>query len=114
MNTNTQSTPKPAQVGHTPGPWTYDGMWSLIMAGKYEIAAIHCARTIEDTRKRKRIDETQANARLIAAAPDLLNACKAICRELEYAFGGHSQMPEMEAKFYEQAQTAISRAEGRL
>lgn len=65
-----------AETKHTPGPWKYDGMWSLVMAGKYEIAAIHAARFAEDTKKRKRLDESQANARLIAAAPDLLEACK--------------------------------------
>lgn len=68
---------------HTPGPWQYDGMWSLIMAGKYEIAAIHAARFAEETSRRKRLDEVQANARLIAAAPELLEACKRALSAIE-------------------------------
>lgn len=44
---------------------------------------------------------------------ELLEACKAITRELEYAYGGHGQMPTMEAKFYEQAKSAIAKAEGK-
>jgi hypothetical protein len=45
---------------HTPGPWHYDTTWGLIKHGGAEIAALHSGNI--------------ANARLIAAAPDLLAA----------------------------------------
>jgi len=45
---------------HTPGPWTHDETWGLIMAGETEIAACHSG--------------IQANARLISAAPEMLEA----------------------------------------
>lgn len=52
---------------HTPGPWIYDETWALINAEHgSEIAAVHAARGTKG--------EPQANARLIAAAPDLLAA----------------------------------------
>ncbi len=45
---------------HTPGPWHYDNTWGLIKHGGAEIAALHSGNI--------------ANARLIAAAPDMLAA----------------------------------------
>lgn len=61
---------------HTEGPWHYDDTWGLIMAGKNEVAACHAGRA--GTR-----EETQANARLIAAAPELLVALKEVMTSLE-------------------------------
>jgi len=56
---------------HTPGPWKYDETWALIHAEHgSEIAAVHAARGTRG--------EAQANAHLIAAAPDLLAALEAI------------------------------------
>lgn len=45
---------------HTPAPWRYNKTYGLVMYGKLEIAALHSGNA--------------ANARLIAAAPDLLAA----------------------------------------
>ncbi len=58
---------------HTPGPWTLaEGrsgyqFWPLIQHGGKDIAV--CSR---------QVDETDANARLIAAAPDLYEALRAM------------------------------------
>jgi len=91
---------------HTPGPWAMDedkygeeidvyplkdgpppmGRWAEIC-------------TVKDYESQ---DEMRANARLIAAAPDLLEALKLACELLEY--GGF----DME-KFH----AAIAKAEGR-
>lgn len=58
---------------HTEGPWElsdigdyadFDGQSQIIIADDRRLAAIH----VSD-------DETKANARLIAAAPELLGAC---------------------------------------
>lgn len=45
---------------HTPGPWKHDETWGLIKHGKTEICALHSGNA--------------ANAKLISAAPDLLEA----------------------------------------
>jgi hypothetical protein len=48
---------------HTKGPWTYDETYGLIMAGEtIEVAACHAGRG----------GDAKANARLIAAAPEML------------------------------------------
>jgi hypothetical protein len=64
---------------HTPGPWKFDPVWSLIIGpegGEQQIAAIHGSQLVP-----KR--QAQANAALIAAATDLLAACQAVLRGLE-------------------------------
>jgi hypothetical protein len=43
---------------HTPAPWKHDPTWGIIKHGKSEICALHSGNI--------------ANARLISAAPDLL------------------------------------------
>lgn len=52
---------------HTKGPWHHDATWDLIKSNKKGIAALH--------------SENLADARLIAAAPDLLAACKLALEE---------------------------------
>ena len=48
-------------TAHTPGPWHYDSTWGLIVKhGGAEVAALHSGNA--------------ANARLIAAAPEMLAA----------------------------------------
>ncbi len=58
---------------HTKGPWkvTYDGNWT-VTGGDFTI----CHDNIDDHEKRQ--EESYANAKLIAAAPELLDACTAI------------------------------------
>lgn len=64
------------ETKHTPGPWhvgDLDKNYQRIVCGEHiEIATCwhHCVGSIER--------EMEANARLIAAAPDLLEACRYI------------------------------------
>ena len=63
-------------IKHTPGPWTVE--WpmdggALIMA---EDGHGHLGRVDVRYSKRNNLEEAEANARLIAAAPDLLEACR--------------------------------------
>lgn len=51
------------------------------------------------------VDEVEANARLIAAAPCLLEALKMV---LDCGF----RQPELSEEFYEKASAAVSKAEG--
>jgi hypothetical protein len=58
---------------HTPGPWKVDGITGLLVAvvqGQAEILASHGDPLLYGT--------CDADARLIAAAPDLLAACQEI------------------------------------
>lgn len=57
---------------HTPGPWRTDG-WTIIAGNAINIAYTRTAIA-------EREEEQQANARLIAAAPDLLAALLELLR----------------------------------
>ena len=91
---------------HTPGPWvvgiTIDGLgWPT-----YRL------RDMNDPHDKK---ECQANARLIAAAPDLLEACEALLDSEAYV--AEDWLPTMatEARFYEvleMSRTAIRKTKG--
>jgi hypothetical protein len=100
---------------HTPGPWTkaqnLNGPWWHISSnhtvggepckqGRQAIAAVHG----ESKRGAKAYAEMfEANARLIAAAPDLLEACKV-------AF--HQTCSVGRPKDWEQLRAAIAKATG--
>lgn len=65
---------------HTPGPWTYSRMKG--------VTAANCERVLVDgvslpTGNHPQQTEAEANARLFAAAPDLLDACTVGLRELQ-------------------------------
>src|SRR5262245_47424519 len=58
-----------AKTQATPGPWRFDPTWALVNGPKgEEIAAIHAA---QDGTRRVHPATAHANARLIAAAPEL-------------------------------------------
>lgn len=65
---------------HTPGPWKIDNTGVLTNSkGNRVFATVYVARpTVES----EYFDKWQANARLIAAAPDLLEALKAVYNRL--------------------------------
>ncbi len=85
--------------GHTLGPWVNDAAAVNaidIMAGGERIATIYAEEEIS------RADE--ANARLIAAAPDLLAAAEDALETLEIEFPGHP--------YSDQLRAAIAKATG--
>lgn len=51
--------------GHTPGPWYYDAQSERILGASPEVVVYE-------------MNTNEADALLIAAAPDLLNACNAL------------------------------------
>ena len=56
---------------HTKGPWRHDTVWNLILGpNKQEIAALHAAQEGSELRRPNRV-MVEANARLIAASPEL-------------------------------------------
>lgn len=83
--------------GHTPGPWyasqatsktagPIDGYW-LIRADNYvqvaDLFGLTGTRDEDGDDEHISNEESRANARLIAAAPDLLAACEAAARWLD-------------------------------
>ena len=80
---------------HTPGPWSVDAIETTLVRGpdRYPIA--------DPERHFREITECEANARLIAAAPDLLAALKMMISDWD---GEPEDIAE--------AQDAIRNAEG--
>jgi len=87
---------------HTPGPWTYDADdGSLTPApgsGRNLVGRFRCGR--DDAGQDAR--PTKADARLITAAPELLEACKLAYERFRH--GGEMDMALL--------QSAIAKAEG--
>ena len=84
---------------HTPGPWRCEPQPGQTV-GKHTYT--HCVMygddSIADTL-------TEADAHLIAAAPDLLKACKAACQDLEFRGDNLTCL-------YKDIRAAIAKAEG--
>lgn len=89
------------ETQHTPGPWEirYDILLAEI-PGDNQLARIRWFR--------HHIHRAEANARLIAAAPDLLDACK-MARTL-----GTLAQTSTVANIKAMLDTAIAKAEGRI
>lgn len=85
---------------HTPGPWCALNAGLVVAAGDVKVAQADRANAY-----------TEANARLIAAAPDLLAALKAILNvdNPPVTDPGHVDFP----RAMELARAAIAKAEGR-
>jgi len=101
--------------GHTPGPWHANGTQIIGPSGKRDQYVADVARDVG-------AEAALANARLIAAAPELLAACVRLERELN---AWHTWRGETVANYrgsdgaaecgeiIGQARAAIARAEGR-
>jgi len=85
---------------HTPGPWTILDRGKLstpqIMAGETATARIV-------DRGQDKSAENEANASLIAAAPELLEACQRV-----------ADVPFEPDKWRQQVQSAVAKAKGEL
>lgn len=100
------------QATHTPGPWTYDDAWSLIIGPQgQEVAALHSAQAPDDAKRANR-NTVSANARLIAAAPKLLAALKAVA-PLMAALGDSDLWSEIHDDTYIAIREAIAAATGK-
>lgn len=71
------------ETKHTKGPWRTEGFENLVVnsAEGYTL-------TLAAGGKDACLDELKANARLIAAAPDLLHALKCLVRETSFLIHG--------------------------
>lgn len=90
---------------HTPGPWGCDG--TEVHAEHLVICNAYRSRT-DDEGNWMSSEEVEANARLIGAAPDLLEAARLANQELIDLGQGSSASPALRALW-----SAIAKAEGR-
>ena len=79
---------------HTLGPWKHDEKWGLIKYGKTEICALHSG--------------NEANAKLIASAPDMFDALQGVVDYLE-TFACHDEQGRIALS---KAQETIAKAKG--
>ena len=70
---------------HTPGPWKVDKLGTMgdyeLSSNNYPLAMLY----------HSQIHDTEANAHLIAAAPELLDACKYTLENLQH-YQTHNQI----------------------
>ena len=97
-----------ADIQHTPGPWTIGRGRRWITSGDVDIARIHDVSKIGEA-------EAVANARLIASAPELLEALEATAEYIR----GHGRLDYIYEVFSSEdlallftAEQAIAKAKG--
>ncbi len=117
-------------MSHTPGPWKWnrykvldDGPWHCVLESEAPIEQIpHRDRMVLPMRKdcaQFPYAGTLPNHLLISAAPDLLEACKALTEALRWHFiplverYASAQSAHGKDDVIEQALAAIAKAEGR-
>jgi hypothetical protein len=86
---------------HTPGPWTAEnsGLVDTIFATD-RLGEVRCIAELIGP-------HIEANGRLIAAAPELLEACRYVVTNMEEAYG-----PEVDYPLVQACRDAIRKAEG--
>ncbi len=88
---------------HTPGPWTArmldDPQWVVASSGPLVCNTLH--------------GNDEANARLIAAAPEMLDAARMAVKELEWFLSKAGPGSYSATGTLEQLRAAIAKAEGR-
>lgn len=92
-------------MAHTPGPWDCDG--TEVYAEHLCVSIAYRTRTCDEGNWMPN-EEVEANARLIAAAPELLEAARLANQELIDLGQGSSASPALRALW-----SAIAKAEGR-
>jgi hypothetical protein len=94
---------------HTPGPWRVGDAAHTIFGPKQSDGSL--AVTIASVAGNARMEDYRANARLIAAAPDLLAALKDITAKL----ASYEKFPDGSGNTatFDKARAAIAKAEGK-
>ena len=95
---------------HTPGPWRVERQNPSPTTGEWMIAGTKPGYLAEVRDCGSR--DVQANARLIAAAPDLLAALQALVAELDGPGKPYSSDSYAPPHFIETAKAAIAKATG--
>ena len=110
--------PTETPLRHTPGPWITSGSihWPYSTTRRV-LNAIwgppdhHQRRTRICIISRRRKEESDANARLIASAPDLLAACKSLLEKLRERKGTEAE-GRVSVSDVQRIKAAIAKAEG--
>lgn len=98
----------PAHGKHTPGPWVVDPCWD-ILGNTDDGNGMVCQITTDAVPRA----EAEANARLIAAAPELLEALRDLAREAARNIYPKPDVgPEHPCSILRRADAAIARATG--
>ncbi len=92
---------------HTPGPWN-----TIWIDGTHVIDANGGKTDIAHIINRGNPDTTEANARLVAAATDLLEACQAVIDEMEAVFVDTDEMAPEWVAIGNMCREAIAKATG--
>ena len=98
-------------MSHTPGPWKVDSTGCIVSGEDHHVVCFGHdyddygrIQASQDLDEKSAVAEIEANAHLIAAAPDLLEACKA-------ALGAVSDFKELRAT-QKMLRAAIAKAAG--
>lgn len=106
-------------MSHTPGPWhvlpeecdkSYIRIRGTRLGGRYKIANV--LTPTYDGVDSLEAEETRANACLISAAPDLLEACERLLRECVWASIRAEIVTAVAKADLEFARTALAKARG--
>ena len=110
-------------MGHTPGPWEVGGVGDSCVATPTHPDERICVcwdprpAELEDGSWEDHSPEIRANARLIAAAPELLAVCQAIAGDLQALLDGDDFSGMSDAELFgvmlRSLNAAIGKAEGR-
>ena len=101
---------------HTPGPWRVED-WQYPQTGREHVSVIQndkdaVAEVLDLWSMDFRAEEKAANARLIAAAPELLESLRLMVDMFERHIDGRPG-PDDAATRWDSARAAIAKAEGR-
>ena len=94
---------------HTPGPWRHRGV-GIVTAQERAVAVDRRGHRPLVAAAYTSLDEWEANARLIVAAPDLLAALQALVAELDGPGKPYSSDSYAPPHFIETAKAAIAKA----
>ena len=101
-------------MAHTPGPWqavkSFDPDFSFAICAQPHPALRGFTHIIAGIRETDDAEAAEANARLIAAAPELLEALKTLDNIERGMQGWHE---DAKANVWARARAAIAKAEGR-
>ena len=100
-------------AGHTPGPWSLEDASQRIVTDDYVGVFAERANPGDKLPAQCYGPNREANARLIAAAPELLEPLKGLRDELENIYSNYQDVREQQDKARKIICDAIAKAEGR-
>ena len=98
---------------HTPGPWEIPHDDSPYWSQMNAVPIVFTGSALADVRYNGRYDEWIANARLIAAAPQMYDALKALLRVVaDFVNGDREIEANRVQQAWDEAQAALAAADG--